>query len=169
MIWDLVKIDKLRRAIVYAVYILLVLLLQNVGVSKLSIFGAKVLFVPAAIVAIGMFEDGVWGAMLGLFAGLLCDIAYGNTVLFTALLPVIGFFSGALSRYFVNKRFFAFMFVSLAAFALTAFCQLFRLWVFMGQDGVALIKTAVLQVLLSLPFAAALYFPCKWISRRNLE
>lgn len=168
MLWDLVNLDKLRRGIIYAVYILLVLMIQNAVLSKIVLFGAKAMIVPAAAVAIGMFEGGVWGALFGLAAGLLSDKAFGYTALFTALLPVIGFFSGVLSRYFVNKRFFAYMFVSLAAFILTALCQLFPLWVFMGQDAGALFRTAAIQVLLSVPLAIPLYFPCKAIGRRRL-
>ena len=161
MLWDLINMDKLRRGLIYAVYMLLVLLLQNAVFSRIVIFGTKAMLVPAAVVAVGMFEGGVWGAVFGLFTGLLCDKTFGATPLFTALFPVIGFFSGVLSRYFVNKRFFAYLFVSMAAFVLTALCQLFPLLVFIGQDAAALFKTALLQVLISLPLAAPLYFPCR--------
>lgn len=161
MLWDLVNMDKLRRGIIYAVYMLFVLLLQNAVLSRISVFGTKAMIVPAAVVAAGMFEGGVWGALLGLFIGLFCDSSFGTTALFTALLPVVGFFSGVLSRYFVNKRFFAYMCVSLAASVLTAFFQSFPLLVFRGQDARALLITAGLQVLLSLPLAVPLYFPSK--------
>ncbi len=168
MLWDLVNMDKLRRAIVYAAYLLLVLMLQNAVFSRVAVSGVRAMLVPAAVVAAGMFEGGVWGGLCGLGVGLLCDRTYGSTVLFTALLPAVGFFSGVLSQYFVNKRFFAYMVVSLAAFALTAFCQLFPLLVFTGQDAAALFETAALQVLLSLPLAVPLYFPCKALSGRDL-
>ncbi|NCB50412.1 MAG: hypothetical protein EOM54_00830 [Clostridia bacterium] len=168
MLWDLVNLDKLRRGIIYAAYMLIVLMLQNAVLSRVALFGAKAMIVPAAVVAVGMFEGGVWGAMFGLVTGLLADKALGYTALLTALFPVIGFFSGVLSRYFVNKRFFAYMIVSAAAFILTAFCQMFPLWVFRGQDVGVLFYTAVMQVLLSLPLAIPLYFPGKALSRRRL-
>jgi hypothetical protein len=94
MLWDLVNLDKLRRGIIYAVYMLLVLMLQSAVLSRVALFGAKAMIVPAAVVAVGMFEGGVWGALFGLATGLLADRALGYTALFTALLPVIGFFSG---------------------------------------------------------------------------
>lgn len=168
MVWDLINLDKLRRGIIYAGYMLLVLLLQNAVLSRIVIFGTKALILPAAAVAVGMFEGGVWGALFGLVMGLFSDKAFGNTALFTALFPVIGFFSGVLSRYFVNKRFFAYLCVSLAAFILTAFCQSFALLVFMGQDVRPIFVTASLQVLLSLPLAVPLYFPCRALGRRKI-
>ena len=168
MLWDLVNFDKLRRGVIYAAYMLLVLMVQNAILSRVVLFGAKAMILPAAVVAVGMFEGGVWGALFGLAAGLFADKALGYTVLFTALLPVFGFFSGLLSRYFVNKRFFAYIIVSLAAFILTALCQMFPLWAFMGQDVRALFYTAAMQVLLSLPLAVPLYFPCKALGKRRL-
>ncbi|HBD86211.1 MAG TPA: hypothetical protein DC001_02145, partial [Clostridiales bacterium] len=71
MLWDLINMDKLRRGLIYAVYMLLVLLLQNAVFSRIVIFGTKAMLVPAAVVAVGMFEGGVWGAVFGLFTGLL--------------------------------------------------------------------------------------------------
>jgi hypothetical protein len=59
------------------------------------------------------------------------------------------------------------MIVSLAALILTAFCQMFALWVFMGQDVWALFRTAAFQVLLSLPLAVPLYFPGKALGKRR--
>ncbi|MEG1632997.1 MAG: hypothetical protein RR314_02980 [Oscillospiraceae bacterium] len=164
MIFDLINMQKLRRGAIYAVYMLLVLALQELVLSRLSFFGVHTLVVPAAVVAVGMLEGGVWGGVFGLFAGLLCDMTFGNTALFAALFPAIGFFSGLLARYFVNKRFFAYMAVCLLGLAVTAFFQFFRLWVFMDQPFGPLFVTALLQTLWSLPFAALLYSPCKGIA-----
>lgn len=165
MFLDLFNLDKARRAVLYAIYLLLVLLFQNMVFSRITVLGVRAMFVPAAVVAVGMFEGGVWGGVFGLFAGLLCDLSYGNAVLFAALFPVVGFCAGLLSRWFVNRRFFAYLIVCLGAFALTAFCQLFRLWVVLDQAGGPLFATAALQVLWSLPLAVPLYFPCRSIAR----
>ena len=64
MLWDLVNFQKIKRALLYALYMSLVLLVQDALFSNISIFGVRAMFVPAAAVAVGMFEGGVWGAVL---------------------------------------------------------------------------------------------------------
>ena len=91
---------------------LLCLLAQDSIFASLPLFGVNMFFLPAAAVAIGMFEDGVWGAAFGLVLGFLADISYNNTALFVALFPALGFFAGVLSRWYVNRRLFAYMLLS---------------------------------------------------------
>jgi hypothetical protein len=85
------------------------------------------------------------------------------------LYPALGFFSGLLGKFLVNKRFFSYLILSAAALALTAACQMFRLLVFDGAPGMALLRTAGLQVLWSLPFSVPAYFACKALSGRRFD
>lgn len=167
MLWDLINREKLRRALLYLLYMLLCLLAQDSIFANLRLFGVNMLFLPAAVVAVGMFEDGVWGAVFGLVMGFLADISYDNTALFTALFPALGFFSGVLSRWYVNRRFFANMLVSTLAGAVTAFFQMLGL-LLRGHDFGPMLFTAVVQLIWSLPMAAALYFPCRAIARKKI-
>lgn len=57
---------KVRMVIQYAVYMLLVMLLQSVLFSRISIFGAKGFIIPAAAVAAGIYLGGVRGAVFGI-------------------------------------------------------------------------------------------------------
>ena len=80
---------KVRMVIQYAVYMLLVMLLQSVLFSRISIFGAKGFIIPAAAVAAGIYLGGVRGAVFGIFLGLFTDMAFSETtVLFTILFPI---------------------------------------------------------------------------------
>lgn len=167
MLWDLINREKLRRALLYLLYILLCLLAQDSIFASLPLFGVNMFFLPAAVMAIGMFEDGVWGATFGLVLGFLTDISYNNTALFVAVFPILGFFAGILSRWLVNKRLFAYMLVSTAGCAFTAFCQMFGL-LLKGHEFGSMLWTAIIQVLWSLPMTAALYFPCKAIARKKI-
>ena len=167
MIRDLIDMEKIRRVILYLVYIFAVQFFQDTFFSTIAIFGVKMFFVPAAVVAIGAFEGGVWGAALGLVAGFLCDVSYGNVALFTLLFPVLGFFAGVLTRWFVNASLFAYMIMCLAAFAVTAFFQLLGLFL-AGNSHMPMVRTAIIQTIWSLPMAAALYFPCRAIGRRKV-
>ncbi|MCI5754032.1 MAG: hypothetical protein MR033_05315 [Clostridiales bacterium] len=169
MIADLFDFSRLRRALVYVVYLLLVLLLQSLLGSRLTLLGVHALFLPAAAVAVGMLEDGVWGGLFGLALGILADAGFTeNTVLFTVLFALIGFFSGFAAAFLVNRRFFSYLTVSLAALLITALCQMLGVWV---SDGVcwSALGTAALQTLWSLPAAALIYFPARYIAGRDWE
>jgi cell shape-determining protein MreD len=169
MIFDLINLDKLRRGIIYAGILLLVLFFQTTLCARIAPLGVHAILLPIAVCAVGLFEGGVWGCVFGLFTGLLADRIFAETlVLYTLLMPALGFGAGLLAEYYVNRRFFSFFFVCIAALLITAFCQMFRLLVFSGADVLPLVRTALLQTLWSLPFTPVLYFPCRALARRNL-
>ena len=166
MLLDIIEFDKLKRGAIHALAMLLVIGIQTQIISHVTVFGVRAMFVPAAVVAIGMLEGGVYGALMGLFAGLFTDGAFAeNTTLFTMLFPIIGMLSGVLAESFVNKRYFSYLFMSVAALALTAFCQMFGLLVFRGANPIDLLITAGLQVLWSVPLAAVVYFPYRALAK----
>ncbi len=164
MVRDLINVEKLRRAALYLVYIVAALFLQDTVAPGLPLFGVNMMFIPAAAVAIGAFEGGVWGAAFGLVLGFLADISFDYTALFIALFPVLGFFAGILTRWYVNASLFAYLIMCLAAFALTTLFQLLGP-VFGGSSLLSVLWPAAVQILWSLPMAAALYYPCRAISR----
>lgn len=170
MLLDMINIEKVRRAIVYFGVMLLVLLVQNDILSNFAIFGVHALIAPIAVVAVGFFEGGVWGGVFGLFMGLFCDMYLNDApVLLTVVLPIIGFLSGALVMNFVNRRFFSFFFVCLAALVLTAICQMFRFVALANANILPVLLTAGLQTLWSLPFTLAIYYPCRRLSGVDLS
>lgn len=168
MFLDLVDLNKLRRGVLYALFLLVVLMVQNMALSHVAILGVRPMILPVAVVAVALFEGGVWGGVFGLCAGLLTDMNFAETaVLFTIVFTVIGFLTGMLAQFVLNRRFFSYLFISLAALILTAFCQMFQLLVFQGADPVRLLITAGLQTLWSLPFCIPVYFPCRALARRK--
>ncbi len=104
------------------------------------------MFVPAVVVAVGVFEGGTWGAVFGLIAGYFCAMGYpGTGMLFAVLFAVIGFGAGMLADYLINNSLLPFLVTCLAAFLLTAFCQMFRLWIFHGASFWRLLAVALGQ------------------------
>lgn len=165
---DLIDIEKVRRAIMYVTTLFASLIVQNSIVSNFPVFGAKALFVPALVVAVGLFEGGIWGGIFGLFAGLLGDNAFaGSTVTFTIVYPILGFGAGLMGDFVINRRFFSFMLLSLISLGFTALCQIFPLFAFHGANLGDLLSTATAQTLWSLPFAAPLYLVTKKISESS--
>ena len=149
---------KVRMVIQYAVYMLLVMLLQSVLFSRISIFGAKGFIIPAAAVAAGIYLGGVRGAVFGIFLGLFTDMAFSETtVLFTILFPMIGFGAG----FYINKSFFAFMIFSVAAILLCGIVQLIHALAGGGTELTAGLITVLLQTVLSVLPVMLLYLPFK--------
>ena len=162
---ELINIRKVRKALLYLLGIILALWLQTMIFSRLTLLGVKPMFIPALAVAIGMFEGGAWGGMLGLAAGIYCDICYSDsTVLFLVLFAALGFLSGLLTEFFINRRFVSYLILAALALLLSAFCQIAPLWIFKGLPLRPLAVTALLQSALSLPFAVLIYFIIKAIA-----
>ena len=92
MIADVINFKKLRLALAYTALLIVSLFFQDTVFARLGLFGVKMLFIPAACAAVGMFEGGFRGGLFGLLAGVLCDLSFSeNTVLFTVLFPQLGF------------------------------------------------------------------------------
>ncbi len=182
MLLDLIDLSKLRRAIAYGLLLVVLFSLQNLVAVRFTLWGVRAMLVPSAVVAVGLFEGGLWGGFVGLTAGIFSDIAYTDQVaLFTVLLPAAGFFSGVLGKYMLHKGFVSYMTLTLAALAVVAFCQMFRFLFFLDGD-VKLFRTALLgaganwpvwrtgliQTAYSLVWAMPIYIPCKLIASRPM-
>ena len=153
MLLDLINLKKIRKAILYLICIVLCHWFQTLALPRAVLLGAAPLFLPSLAVAIGMWEGGVWGALLGLVSGALLDAACSDThVLFTLLFMAFGFFSGLLTVYFINRRFLSYVLLSAAALLLTALVQILPL-LLRGSAIAPLLRTALFQGLWSLPLA----------------
>ncbi|NLH01775.1 MAG: PIN domain-containing protein [Clostridiales bacterium] len=170
MLFDIINIEKVRKAIIYFGVTLLVLFVQNIVLSYFAVLGVHVFIAPVAVVAVGFFEGGIWGGAFGLITGLFCDMYFNETtVLMTVILSVIGFLSGASAMFIVNKRFFSYFFVSLAALIVVSVCQMFKFIAISDANILSALEVAGLQTLISLPFTYAVYYPCRAISGIDLS
>ena len=154
----------IKRILKYALYMFIALITQNMLFTQLRIFGVCPMVLPAVAVSVGMFEGATWGTIFGLIMGYFADMAFvENTILFTVLFPALAFAAGFVSQFYINRRFFAFMGLSLMALLLTAIIQMFVTFAGDAWSG-ELVKTALLQTLWSLPPAVLAYFPpARWI------
>ncbi|MCL2343856.1 MAG: hypothetical protein FWC62_08175 [Firmicutes bacterium] len=189
MFLDLINFAKLKRALLYVIVMVLCLTVQNSVLSRVTILGARPMFLPAFVVAVGVFSGAIWGGVFGLLTGLLFDMVLLNSpVLFTVALPILGFAAGVLMELAFNRRFFPYFCFCALALLLCALLQCANLLLFSGAsvsaaasqlpassalsvargtDKGRVIVVALLQVLWALPFAALLYFPCRAIGKEK--
>ena len=169
-IFELINLRKVRKAILYLLCIIIALWLQTMVLSRVVLLGARPFFLPALVVAIGLWEGGVWGGMLGLAAGIGCMLSLANSpVLFLVLLPVFGFLSGLLADYLINRRFVSFLLLAVLALLVTALLQALPLWIFRGASPRPLFTVALLQALWAVPLAVPSYFVAKLLAGRDRE
>lgn len=167
MFVDLFHTKKLRLALVYIAFMILVQFLQDTVLARFAVFGVKTLFVPAAVAAVGFHEGGFRGGLYGLLAGILCDMTYGeNTVLFTVVFPLVGFGAGLAAGFALNRTFLAYMFTAFICLLLTGCVQMLRVLVLQPAALFYCLIIVAVQALISMPIAALLYFPAEQISTR---
>lgn len=155
---------NVKRLLKYALYMFLSLMAQNMLFTQIRPFGVCPMVLPAVAVAVGMFEGATWGAVFSLIMGIFADMAFiENTVTFTILFPALSFAAGFVSQFYINRRFFAFMGVTLAALLVTGVVQMLKTAAMDVWAG-SMITTVLLQTLWSLPPAVLAYFPpAEWI------
>lgn len=160
-IWS--KIN-LRRVLLYALYLFLALVFQTMVLTYIRPLGVCPFVLPAAAVAVGMFEGGTWGAVFGLVLGIFTDMVFvESTVTFTLLFPALAFATGFVSQFFINRRFFGYMLAAACGLLITALVQMLKVWA-ADTASLSMLGTALLQTLWSLPPAALAYFPpARWI------
>ena len=155
---------NLRRLLLFFLYLFLTLVLQNMVLTHVRPLGVCPFILPAAVVAVGMFEGATRGAVFGLVMGVYADMAFVDTTIgFALLFPALAFAAGFVAQFFINRRFIGYMVVAAGALLATSLMQM--LWVLVSDSwSGAMLSTALLQTLWSLPLAALLYFPpARWI------
>ena len=167
MFVDLFHTKKLRLAVIYIAFLILVQFMQDTVLARFAIFGVKTLFVPAALTAVGFHEGGFRGGLYGLLAGVLCDMTYSeNTVLFTMLFPALGFASGLAADFMMNRTYIAYLFTAAFCLLVTGVAQMLRVVVLQPGAVFYCLLIIVAQALVSMPIVAVLYFPVEQIASR---
>lgn len=161
---DFVSQLYIRRILRYALYLFLALVVQNMLFTGIRPFGVCPMVLPAVCVAVGMFQESAWAISFCVVLGVFADMAYvENTFLFTVLFPALAFFTGFLCHSLLNRRFFSFLWLTLAASLVTASAQMVATGL-RDAFSVSMIPTVVIQSLISLVPAPLAYLPpAKWI------
>ena len=170
MLLEIIDLDKLRRGILYTLIMLAVLAVQEMVLSRISLFGVKAFIVPIFPVAVAVLQGGWWGLGFSLACGMLCDTMLAETrVLFTMLLPALAFMATAAEKFLISRRLVAVFTASVCALFLTAFMQGLRVVVLYDAQFLPVLRSAVLQVIYGVPFIFPIYYACRALSERALD
>ena len=165
MLLDLIDLSKLRRAVIYGLLLVVLFTVQDLIAARITLFGVKPMLVPAAVVAVGLFDGGLWGGFVGLAAGYFTDMGYPEHLfMFTVLLAAAGFFSGALGKYMLHKGFVSYITLTVLVMAVIAFCQMFRFLFLVDTNAWTVWRTGLLQLGWSVLWAVPVYFPCRSVA-----
>ena len=160
--FEKINVGKVLR---YGIYLIVLLILQNIIFTQLRVFGVCPMVLPAAAVAMGMFEGATWGPLFSMLLGIFADMAFiENSVFFTLMFPAISFAAAFISNFYINRRFFAYMGAATVGLLITAAGQMLKTAA-SDSFSTVMVITALLQTLWSLPFAVLVYFPPARLSR----
>ena len=159
------KKQNIKMWALYAVFFLLVRLLQDGILTKLPVAGAVLYPLPMAAVCVGIWTGAEKGGLFALLLGLFCaqeSGVYGGVFLFSLVLcATVG---GWLCEAVFNRRVLAA--VLLCGLSL-AFCLgtefLVRAWLLGAHVGQ--LRIALRQLILTLPLAPVLYLLCRRIRK----
>ncbi len=165
MLLDLINLSKLRHAVIYALAFIALFILQDLLISRITLFGVHALIVPAAVVVIAIFDGGSWGGFLGLAVGYFSDLGHTETTFFfTVILTAAGFFIGVLGRYVLHRGFVSYMALLAALMTVITFCQMVPFLFFTDTASWPVWRTGLVQILWSLIWSVPVYFPFKAIA-----
>lgn len=130
------KKQKTAKYVSFCLIILLCDLLQNTAGLFPEINGARCFLLLPASIILSMGEDEKYGALMGLFAGLLWDISSGVHMGFNAIyIMLMCFFSCALVTYIARNTFITNMICAILTTGV--YCLLYWLFfiIIKGVDG----------------------------------
>ena len=160
--------QTVRTVIIYAVFLIIVYILQAEVFTRIRILGCIPALLPLAAVGVAMLEGSGRGSVFGLFAGILCDVSFNQpAALMTLTLTLVGWIVGRLAETVVRRGFLAFIVVSFCALLLVSFVQMFGQLFFEHAPAGALLKTALGQTLVTLIFTLPMYPVLKYLSRKT--
>ena len=146
------------KILVWFVYLLIAYIMQGIVFSRITVFGAKPLILPLVAVGAAVFDGRVTGGIVGICAGMLCDISFNEaTVVFTLTLTFLGLITGYLAETLLVKSFLTYVVVSFFALAVCAAVQIFGLVFVYSTPVSVLFETVLRQTAASMIFTLPLY------------
>ena len=154
------------KAAVYGALLIVLYVLQSMIFPRLSIFGIKPLILPVAVMCVSLFEGPIRGGIFGIFAGILCDLSFNQTVMqFTIFMTILGITAGYLFDTVLSTGFPSFLMCTGISLLICAAVQAFGIVFYNGAEILTVLIVAVGQMLYSLVFTFPLYYLVRAVRR----
>lgn len=155
--------------LLHALLLIVVYVFQGMIFPHLRLYGYAPLLLPVAATGVAVYEGRYTGGIIGIFAGLLCDISMNEPVgLFTVLLTLTGLVAGALADTVLTRGFATYLTCCAGVLVLSALAQVFGL-LLLNTSRLSLqplISTAIRQTIYSLIYALPIWFPVRALGSR---
>ena len=153
--------------VLHAILLMSVYLLQGIFFPYLKFFGLVPLLLPIVSTGVAVYQGRVAGGIVGIFAGILCDISFNQpTGLFTVLLTFTGLFIGVLADTVIARGLANYLLSCIAVLVLSAFAQMLPLLFFENVSPTPLLTLALQQTVYSIVFAFPIWFFVRALGNR---
>jgi len=143
----------------HALLLMTVFVFQGMIFPYLRLAGLAPLLLPIASTGVAVYEGRVAGGIMGLFAGIFCDVSFNEPAgVFTVLLTFAGLLIGTLADTVIARGFATYFLSCIAVLAISAFVQMFPIVFFEGVPPQQLMMTALWQTVYSLIYAIPIWF-----------
>ena len=142
-------------------------MLQGMIFPYLRFLGLVPLLLPVVSTGVAVYQGRVAGGVVGIFAGMLCDITFNEPVgVFTVLLTFTGLFVGFVADTVMARGFLTYMISCVSVLIIAAFVQMFPLLFFENVPARLLLATGLRQTLYSLFFAFPIWLFVRALGKR---
>ena len=162
-----------RRTIIvsialHALLLMIVYIFQSNIFPYLRLAGLAPLLLPIASTGVAVYEGRYAGGIMGIFAGILCDVSFNQPAgVFTVLLTLSGLLIGTLADTVIMRGFVTFYLTCAAVLALSAFVQMFPLMFFEGVPPAPLLTVAFRQTVYSLILVLPIWFSVRALGKHT--
>ena len=166
--WTFAKRRSLVVTIIlHALLLMIVYIFQGVIFPYMRLFGFVPLLLPIVSTGVAVYEGRYSGGIIGIFAGILCDISFNEPAgVFTVLLTISGLLIGMLADTVMTRSFATYLISCILVLAISAFAQMFPLLFFENVPPRPLLTTALWQTVYSLLFGFPLWFFMRALGKR---
>ena len=153
--------------ILHALLLMLVYVFQSMIFPYLRLGGLAPLLMPIVSTGVAIYEGRDAGGVMGIFAGIFCDISFNDPVgVFTVLLTITGLIVGTLADTVLTRGFVTYFLSCAAVLAVSAIVQMFPLFFLRGVPLQPLLSTAIRQTVYSLLATLPIWFFVRALGKR---